>query len=67
MGQMSSDFCRDCGANIPPKLGEGTCLKCDPVVCPHCQNDNMSLLEKVRSDGYWRCEVCSKIFRMLHG
>lgn len=25
-----ADFCRYCGAGIPPRLGEGTCEKCDP-------------------------------------
>lgn len=25
------DFCRFCGASIPPKMGEGTCEKCDPT------------------------------------
>lgn len=24
------DFCQSCGANVPPKRGEGTCIKCDP-------------------------------------
>lgn len=24
------DFCTHCGASIPPRLGEGTCPKCDP-------------------------------------
>lgn len=26
--QSRSDFCRHCGANIPPIPGEGTCDKC---------------------------------------
>ena len=26
------DFCRYCGASIPPRNGEGTCHKCDPNV-----------------------------------
>lgn len=25
----SAEFCRYCGAHIPPRLGEGTCEKCD--------------------------------------
>jgi hypothetical protein len=25
-----SDFCRYCGASIPPRLGEGTCQTCNP-------------------------------------
>ena len=27
---LQTDFCRFCGANIPPKLGEGSCDICDP-------------------------------------
>jgi len=27
------DFCRSCGANVPPIDGEGTCPKCDPEGC----------------------------------
>lgn len=29
---MESDFCRHCGAGIPPREGEGRCWKCDPEV-----------------------------------
>ena len=29
--QQVPEFCRYCGANIPPREGEGTCHKCDPV------------------------------------
>jgi hypothetical protein len=25
-----SDFCRFCGASVPPRIGEGTCERCDP-------------------------------------
>jgi hypothetical protein len=28
--RSTSEFCRYCGANIPPRLGEGTCERCDP-------------------------------------
>ena len=24
------DFCRSCGASVPPRFGEGTCKQCDP-------------------------------------
>jgi ribosomal protein L37AE/L43A len=41
-------------------------MECDPVICPHCRNDNTLLLEKIRFD-YWRCEVCSKPFPVRHG
>lgn len=27
---LAPDFCKFCGAGIPPKYGEGTCIKCDP-------------------------------------
>ena len=27
---MADDFCRACGAGIPPRDGEGTCGTCDP-------------------------------------
>jgi hypothetical protein len=28
--QWGADFCRHCGADVPPRYGEGTCSKCDP-------------------------------------
>ena len=42
-----SDFCRFCGAGIPPLIGEGQCEKCNPEgvkahteelskICPIC-------------------------------
>jgi hypothetical protein len=30
---MKSDFCRACGASIPPRKGEGTCEVCDHEHC----------------------------------
>lgn len=30
--QRESNFCRNCGANIPPIAGEGTCPKCSLIV-----------------------------------
>lgn len=41
IAQPKSDFCRYCGAGIPPRYGEGTCPKCDPNVCafPDCECD----------------------------
>lgn len=30
---FTEDFCRNCGANIPPITGEGTCPECDPEGC----------------------------------
>jgi hypothetical protein len=27
------DFCKSCGADIPPRPGEGTCPRCDPEGC----------------------------------
>jgi|APSaa5957512622_1039677.scaffolds.fasta_scaffold14591_2 hypothetical protein len=39
-----TEFCRNCGANIPPREGEGTCPKCDPStqICAfiNAPNDN---------------------------
>lgn len=26
------EFCGECGANFPPRIGEGTCEYCDPKV-----------------------------------
>lgn len=32
-------------------------------VCPHCQNDDRSMLERLPSQTpMYRCEVCSKTF-----
>lgn len=30
---LADRFCLQCGAAIPPREGEGTCFKCDPVGC----------------------------------
>jgi len=31
--ERATEFCRHCGACIPPRVGEGTCPKCDPEGC----------------------------------
>lgn len=28
----TDEFCRFCGAGLPPKFGEGTCEKCNPEI-----------------------------------
>lgn len=28
---LQDPFCLQCGASVPPREGEGTCYKCDPV------------------------------------
>ena len=30
--QVAEGFCRSCGAAIPAREGEGTCLSCEPEV-----------------------------------
>jgi transposase-like protein len=35
-----------------------------PVKCPHCQNDDMRMLEWMPKRKAWVCDVCSKIFEV---
>ena len=34
------------------------------VICPHCQNDDMRMLEWMPIRGAWVCIVCSKTFEV---
>ena len=56
--QTLNDFCRCCGARIPPIDGEGTCPQCDPEGCRKHQ-------EKLELAGDLR--IVREVFRYREG
>lgn len=59
-----SHFCRHCGANRPPRAGEGTCPKCDPEGCKENARRNAvpyleeHVIKKVWNKNYNQEAVC---------
>lgn len=35
------------------------------LMCPHCQNDRLDLIEYMPSWKVWVCTVCSKMFEVI--